>query len=127
MRMRHPVFILAFFKLALLATVHQLAVLDYWYWRYPWLDTAVHFTAGLTIGLFITWFLLVYMTKQVTPAMSLGIVLAGSLVVGVLWEIFEMEIGAPRDANFIFDTKMDLIADIFGALVANLLARKFFI
>lgn len=127
MRMKHPVFVLAFFKLALLASVHQLALLDYWYWRYPWLDTAVHFTAGVTIGLFITWFLLVYMTEQVTPAMSLTMVLVGTLAIGILWEVFESEIGIPRDLNFIFDTKIDLVADLVGGLFANLLARRFFI
>lgn len=126
MRIRHPLFILAVFKLSLLAVVHNLAMLDFWYWRYPWLDASMHFLAGITIGLFVTWLLLVH-RPVMTPTMSLYMTLAATLAIGVLWEFFEVWAGVPREANFAFDTKMDIVADVFGGLVANLLARKFFI
>lgn len=126
MRIKHPIFILAVFKLALLATVHQLALLGYWYWQYPWLDTSVHFLAGITIGLFVTWFVLAHRT-HISPTVSLYLTLAVTLAVGVMWEFFEVWVGIPRESNFVFDTKMDIIADIFGGLVANLIARKFFL
>lgn len=128
MRVLHPVFISGFVTLVLLALIHHIALVDFWYWRYPWLDVGVHFLGGLSIGFFITWSLLSgSLTAQATPTQSLYSALLLSLGVGLLWEWFEFSIGMPREANYLFDTKLDIASGIVGALSANLFARRFFL
>ena len=47
----------------------------------------------------------------------------GLLAAFVAWEIFEIATGAPREANYISDTALDLLMDSLGALVAYGTAR----
>ena len=46
-----------------------------------------------------------------------------AMVIGVAWEVFEIFAGIPREANFAFDTSLDLTMDFIGALAGFALAR----
>jgi hypothetical protein len=102
----------------LVAAVHLSALQWYLYWYYPWLDLFSHFLGGLWIALASAW-LLSYVAREVTV---LRLILA-AMVIGVAWEVFEVFAGIPREANFAFDTSLDLTMDFIGALAGFALAR----
>lgn len=91
-----------------MAVVQHLALENYWYWLYWWLDIAMHTAGGLVIGLIATLF--------VTRWSHL---ILAVLVIGVLWEVFEYVIGISLvEPNFALDTSLDLLFDVIGGLIA---------
>lgn len=106
--------------LAALVLAAALAFLQYWaladflYWKYPWFDTMMHFIGGLAIGTFAAAFLGIRRSR---------VFLLGMVAVAVGWELFELVIHAEREANFVFDTSLDLLMDTVGMTIAYALAR----
>ena len=100
---------------ALLAGVHIYALLNYWYWYYPWLDVPVHFLGGAFMGSAVVGFL-----GKAKPRTFLLVVVAGA----VGWELFELLINTEREANFALDTSLDLLMDTLGITLAYVAARK---
>lgn len=99
---------------SVLAVTQHLALENLWYWRYVWLDTFVHFLGGLTVGAF-----LVAILDRSRPL----VFLAGMVAIAAGWELFELAINAQREANFAFDTALDLLMDALGMAAAYVLAR----
>jgi hypothetical protein len=99
---------------ALLAVLNQVAITEHLYWKYVWFDVPMHFLGGLVLGLFAVGLL-----GKFRPLLFIGFV----LVLSVLWEVLEYYFGVPREANYAFDTALDLLMDALGALVAYALAR----
>lgn len=97
-----------------LAVLHTYALDAYLYWRYVWLDVPVHFLGGLAIGSFIVGFL-----PRFSPLLFV-LMLAGA-VIG--WEVFEYFVGTPKEANFIFDTSLDVLIGTLGGMVTYAIAR----
>jgi phosphoglycerol transferase MdoB-like AlkP superfamily enzyme len=125
----HPIIITGFLLLSLLGLIHTSAIVYFWYWQFPWLDVSVHFLGGLTVGFFVLWFVF----RLLGPAHvlwtrgSLYIVLLTVILVGVLWEIFEYNVGISRGSNFAFDTSLDMVMNIVGAVTAVYISRNYFI
>jgi hypothetical protein len=46
------------------------------------------------------------------------------MVIGIGWEVFESMAGIPKEANFVFDSTLDLISDFAGGTVGYILARR---
>lgn len=101
------------FALAL-AALHIYALQTYLYWHYVWLDVPVHYLGGLALAM-----LAIALLRNFRPR-SFLLLMAG-VVVG--WELFELLIQTSREANFIFDTALDLLMGSLGALSAYVLAR----
>lgn len=99
---------------AAVAALNLLAIEHFLYWRYEWFDTFMHFLGGIAIGTFLIGFLVRYRP-------CLFVLLFAGLVIG--WEIFEYIFGLPREANYVFDTAVDLLMDTLGGLLAYILAR----
>ena len=117
--MQYRALILAQLIIATALSILQiLGVEHYLYWRFVWLDTLAHTLAGISIGLFI--FSLRLFLRQ-APNIAWGI--AGAIVIGVAWEVFEVVTGMPREANWAFDTSIDLLMDVFGGALGGFLAR----
>lgn len=112
--MRTAWFVAALITSAVVAGLQQWALADFLYWRYEWFDLLMHFLGGLTIGCLTVAFLM-----RFRPIVFL-VVLVG---VAIGWEVFEALIGTPREANYFFDTSLDLLMDACGASVAYVLAR----
>lgn len=92
----------------LMAVVQHYALLYSWYWTYPFLDSAMHFSGGALITLIAVAFLGVRVRT-----------VAIMFVVAVLWEVFEFVIGVSvAEPNFVSDTLTDLVFDILGGGVA---------
>ena len=100
---------------SILASLHYVAMADFLYWRYQWLDVPMHYLGGVTIAVFLVGFLY---TKRVTRFFSLFAL----LVIG--WEVFEYVFGIPREANYLRDTVYDLLMDTLGAFTVYAIARK---
>lgn len=97
-----------------LAFLQHYALENLLYWRYPWFDTLMHFLGGLTVATFGIAFL----NKH-----RAFIFLGGMLAIAAGWELFELAINAQREANFAFDTSLDLLMDACGMSLAYVAAR----
>ena len=97
-----------------LALTHTWALTDYLYWYFVWLDVPVHLLGGLTLGM-----LLISFSRTFRP----WFYIAGIAVVILGWEVFEMGIGMRREANYIFDTSLDIFMGTLGAMLAYVLGR----
>jgi hypothetical protein len=99
---------------SLLAFLQHEALANLWYWRYLWFDTVMHFLGGLALASFG----IALLDKH-----RALVFLAGMLAIAVGWELFELAINAEREANFAFDTSLDLLMDALGMSLAYLAAR----
>ena len=92
----------------------------YLYWTVIWMDLVMHFLGGVWVVLVILWiwsirknFILPNKTK------TLKICIVGVMIVGLLWEVYELLIGAVRPSEgyrYWADTSSDLIMDYVGAI-----------
>lgn len=98
----------------ILASANAIAMSTYLYWRYVWFDVPMHFLGGVTIAVFLIGFLFRFRPR-------LFVVLFALIAVG--WEVFEYCFGIPREANYVFDTAVDLLMDTLGAVLVYGIAR----
>ncbi|MCW9054467.1 MAG: hypothetical protein OQJ98_00595 [Candidatus Pacebacteria bacterium] len=117
---KHPLFILWFMLLVMIAVLHASAIEFYLYWTYSWFDTMMHFLGGLLVGLASLW--LFFESGYICVARSLTktlLVAGGAIViVGVGWEVFEVLAGIPIENNYVLDTTTDLAMDALGTIFA---------
>lgn len=99
---------------ALLALLQHMALEYLLYWRYLWFDTLMHFLGGATVASFG-----IALLEKHRAFVFLG----GMLLIAVGWELFELAINAQREANFVFDTSLDLLMDACGMALAYIGAR----
>jgi hypothetical protein len=118
--------------LALLALVFVIGVLEmvalrfHLYWTTPWFDIMMHFLGGVWVAFAALWALLfVWRHAENLPnRFSVYVVPFGAtLVVGVLWEVFEYLFGIAIFGNdaYAVDTALDMGMDLFGALSVSTL------
>lgn len=115
----HTLFILQAFLIAIVGAIHITALRLYLYWLFPWLDIFVHFFGALWVSLAAVWVLTVFHRR--TPFMRAFFIL---VVVSVGWELFEFWGGIPREANFVFDTSLDLLMDALGGILGYFVAER---
>lgn len=121
--LQSPFFRILLLFLVSIGILHALGTQLSWYWHFWWLDIVVHFLGGFFIGGFIIWLLFrglnwrEYVTQKTKIFFT---ALFAALIVGGLWEVFEIFIGAtsPSYSYFMSDTFSDFGADIAGALSA---------
>jgi hypothetical protein len=112
--MRLPWLLAALVVSAALALMQAFALDNFLYWKYEWYDVPMHFLGGVAIAVFSVALLMHY-----RPRIFLGLVFLGA----VGWEVFEFFAGFPREANFAFDTALDLLMDTLGAVAVYAVAR----
>ncbi len=98
----------------LLAHLQWWAVENFIYWKHVWFDVFMHFLGGLSLGVLFVGFL----HKK---CITLFVILLVVAFIG--WEVFEYVFGVPREANYAFDTSVDLFMDTLGAVVSYAVAR----
>src|SRR3989344_1124565 len=104
--------------LAILATLPLIGLEYHFYWRFIWLDTISHALGGAWAAFFLFW-LRSYFGHG--PSIVWGI--AGALILGVIWEVFELVAGLVPEANYALDTSIDLLMDVIGGAVAGWVSR----
>jgi len=103
----------------LLCTV--LAALEWWavenfiFWKYVWFDLPMHFLGGLALGV---------LAVGIINTRNVRYFILFLLLAFVGWEVFEYVFGVPREANYAFDTSIDIVMDTLGALVAYTVAAR---
>lgn len=103
----------------LLCTV--LAALEWWavenfiFWKYVWFDLPMHFLGGLALGV---------LAVGIINTRNVRYFILSLLLAFVGWEVFEYVFGVPREANYAFDTSIDIVMDTLGALVAYTVAAR---
>src|SRR3989344_532400 len=103
-----------------LAVAHFTGLALYLYWYFPWFDLLTHAMGGMWAGAFCLW-----LRAQAGYAPHLLFVVGGVLLIGVAWEVFEVAAGLPREANYVFDTSLDLLIDVLGSLFVFGMVRSF--
>jgi hypothetical protein len=106
----------------LVATLHYLALSMSLYWTVEWFDILMHFLGGATMA-FLS--LYIFFTSNFLPSISklkdhrmavFLIVVFFTLVVGSLWELWEIFFGMSDVMKDKLDTIIDLIMDTLGAV-----------
>lgn len=123
MSMRPPItFIVA--AIFVIALVNAAALYWHLYYHLWWLDVAMHLVGGYWIaltGLTLYYYVPWYGERERSPLFVIVFALALTMVIGILWEVFEFSIDRMTLAftyHDIADTLGDLINDFIGALVA---------
>lgn len=116
-----PLFIEILIFSLIISFIHYFAAIYGLYWAISWLDILMHFLGGLLIGLIV---LFVFFTSEKIdfPKENRLMVIIFSislvLVVGLLWELWELYVGIANLFTDSADTIMDLVMDIIGAIFA---------
>ncbi len=105
-----------------IAAANFIANKFHWYSAIWYFDIFMHFLGGLWLGGLFLWLLWPVQLSTKTVAK----VLAGVVLVGIGWEIFElMFVNYVAQNSFdVVDTTMDLVLDILGGLSAVLYFHK---
>jgi hypothetical protein len=102
---------------AIVLGLHILALERSLYWTLSWFDIPMHILGGFVIGLIVLAGLdmLIKETHHVLIVVS---TLLGVLVVGLVWELWELFVGFSLVNKDLPDTVLDITMDMVGALLA---------
>lgn len=106
--------VVALFLCAALAVLNNWAIENHIFWLFVWFDVFMHFLGGVTLAV-----LAVGLLKKRRPIFFV----VGLAVAFVAWEVFEYVFGVPREANYQFDTTLDVLMDTLGAVAVYVVAR----
>ena len=122
-----PLIIPALFLIALsvLLLVDVLARAFFLYWRLPLLDVPMHLLGGVVVALGMHS-LRVFRLPLPRPLFTLAPTLAAVLIVGLVWESFELFTGTRFvvEARATLDTATDLIFDVVGGALGFFIATR---
>lgn len=123
MKKDHPLLIIAAFIATLVASLHIAASAFYWYWTIPWLDIILHFLGGIFTSLLVFWFLRIkhvprFLSNKQSGCGFFFLVIGMTMLISAGWEALENLAGVVNEADYIFDTGIDLVMDLLGALSA---------
>jgi hypothetical protein len=93
-------------------------LLLYLSWTFWWYDLVEHFLGGVWVA-----YAVVSALAYVGHQPRFIYIIAAITIVGILWEFFEVVIGMPREANYAFDTSIDLLMDVLGSIMGWLYIR----
>lgn len=100
-----------------IAFLHFSALRFYLYWSIWWFDILLHFLGGAWVSALTLWCIF-YSNFWHEERHPIRVTLIVTLIVGVLWEVYEYVFGVAMAAHetYILDTAIDLVMDSVGAL-----------
>lgn len=110
-----------FVVIAALAALHIVALENALYWKFQWFDIMTHFLGGIWAGLFFYW-----LGAVAGRSANILFAIGGALLLGVLWEVFELAAGISGAPNYVSDTIIDVSMDLLGAVLAAMVATGLF-
>ena len=105
---------------------NALALWLHWYSALLWLDIPMHFLGGFWLSLVFIW-LFTLKEREISETLLdkrnfklITQVLFGVLIVGIMWEIFEILVNKSITKNpfDVLDTFSDIVLDLLGGLFA---------
>jgi hypothetical protein len=117
----------AFVLLVIVGVMDLVALKLDFFWTLHYYDSVVHFLAGICVGLGTVWFAMSTTKTEMTRRRVFTVTLVGAVIVGIVWEIFEVTNGITFLADgihYLTDTGSDLLMDVCGGLVAGWYAWK---
>jgi hypothetical protein len=124
--LKHKLFIEQFILISVITMLHYAGLQLYLYWTFWWFDIFMHFLGGLWFGVVSIWFFFFSgftgrFKSQLTARYIFTVSIVSVMIIGALWEIFEIYAGVTRfTIDYQLDTSIDLIMDMFGAVVASI-------
>lgn len=116
--------IFLFASVSTLAIVHILALQFFLYFKYPYLDVPMHILGGVVIALalFAAHELAFPVPERYLSFVPVILIV---LIVALLWEYFEIQIGIPLIENdFEKDIISDLIFGLFGGILGCFIGTR---
>ena len=118
--------------LLIIAVLDLMAFIFYLHWTIWWYDVLLHFLSGVCVAMATVMFWNHFRVASQTSVLKMiFIALLGTFIVGFLWEVYELSLGATsflEGVAYWRDTASDLIMDtsggFFGALYAYELTDK---
>lgn len=106
----------------LLAFLNSTALQMGWYFHYPWIDIPMHIIGGFAVGLLVYIALIQAFRYRGAPETSsirqLYIIVFGTFIVSVIWEILELVLYLTNDAGFSLETLKDIVFGIVGGVLS---------
>lgn len=120
---RKPLFKELFYTLFIVAVLNIIAIKFYLYWSIKEFDSLVHFLGGAWVSLVFIWLFFysnLFAPKNRSLKNFVVVSILGIVFIGILWEMFELLVGSTdvNDLEYPFDTSLDIVMDILGALSA---------
>ena len=112
--------------LVVIALLHYLALDRDYYWTISWYDIMMHFLGGVWTTLFVLWCLNMDDSGRLSQFAQPRFIITFVFFVGVFWELYELAFGITfiSDANYAFDTTLDMVMDIAGAVTTTFYVRE---
>ncbi len=108
----------------LIALLHILSLKFSWYYFLKWFDVPIHILGGFWVTVTSFWTFIKYNRVETIPNKknSILIMLISVLIIGILWEIFELVSGntSLNVRNYWQDTFTDVASGFVGGIVANI-------
>ena len=105
------------------AGLHALAVALQLYWHLWWFDLPMHLVGGVVVALM--WLALCDMQLPlVQRASTYRATLMFVVLAVVVWELFEVWAGIPIEADYGFDTTIDVALGLLGGHVGYYLGNR---
>jgi len=125
---RKELFKRAFWILVLVGALNFIVDKLYLQWSLWWVDMILHFLGGLCVAFFVLW-LVSWKSdlKNWSRGKILFVAFLGALLVGVLWEVYELYFGITflsDGARYFADTAKDLTMDCVGGISGFLWTRN---
>lgn len=123
----HKIFWEYFILILIITALHFTAMQFDLYWRVGEFDSLMHFLSGAWVAL--AALRLYFFSNYFRPLKRglkdfLAVATLAVIFISVLWEIFELAVGATfvEAREYSFDTSLDFIMDILGGIAAALYA-----
>ena len=113
-----PLFKTLFFLIVIVGFLNLLAVKFYFYWSIWWFDMMMHFLGGAWIAVVALWFFYFsgHFKTKIKTSRAVFIAITSAIIIGVLWEVYELIIGLTLWPEDSFDTITDVVMDTLGAM-----------
>ncbi|MCB9805689.1 hypothetical protein H6775_00850 [Candidatus Nomurabacteria bacterium] len=118
-----PLFKEVFLTLILVAILHKIALVLFLYWTVDWFDILMHGLGGLSLGFL---FLFIFYTSGFSNLDQshffyvFFITIGSVLIVGLIWELWEVFVGLTDVLKDQLDTISDIVMDMVGATLSFL-------
>lgn len=124
---KNRLLLISLITILFIAVFHFFALKSGWYWVYRWLDIPVHILGGFWVSLTALWLSLkIKHIEKISDYRKKAflVMLASVLIVGILWEVFEIVFKiTSSDTNIYWS---DTIGDIMNGFVGGVISYFYF-